>query len=258
MKHTSSTSRQNAKTLQDSFNTVIEKEKSNREAFQKASMSRLGYVISFANRISKERHSSFRVKIQKFLNEKGIKTSFSENTEDKFPYYMDLVFSYVMVNAGYETDSNFASEKSKILRACRQLLELGLTKKTRKGIRLFCEKNNITSVRKLADQYSQKHPSKQKNDGHAHQDDADTKDGSVLQSKPSSTNEVDALKATLPNEFWQRKCPPIYFYKGGTLCIRKDTFDNAREQIQHGDLNDGSVFVFAVIAGGHNDQNEKL
>ena len=111
MKHTSSTSRQNAKTLQDSFSAVIEKEKSNREAFQKASMSRLGYVISFANRISKERHSSFRVKIQKFLNEKGIKTSFSENTEDKFPYYMDLVFSYVMVNAGYETDSNFASEK---------------------------------------------------------------------------------------------------------------------------------------------------
>lgn len=248
----------NAKTLQDSFSAVIEKEKSNREAFQKASMSRLGYVISFANRISKEQHSPFREKIQKFLNEKGIKTSFSENTEDKFPYYMDLVFSYVMVNAGYETDRNFASEKSKILRACRQLLELGLTKKTRKEIRLFCEKNHITSVRKLADQYSQEHPSKQKNDGHAHQDDADTKDGSVSLSKLGSTNEVEALKTVLSDEFWQRECPRIYFYKGGVLCIRKDAFNNAREQIQHVDLNDGSVFVFAVIKGEHNDQNEKL
>lgn len=258
MKHTSSTSRQNAKTLQDSFNTVIEKEKSNRKAFQKASMIRLEYVISFADRISKEQHSSFREEIQKFLNEKGIKTGFSENMEDNFPYYMELVFFYVMIKAGYKIDKDFASEKSKVLRACRQLLEMGLTKKTRKGIRLFCEKNHITSVRKLADQYSQEHPSKQKNDGHAHQDDADMKDGSVSQSKLSSTNEVEALKAMLSDEFWQRKCPPIYFHKGGTLCIWKNTFNNAREQIQHVDLNDGSVFVFAVIKGEHNDQNEKL
>lgn len=76
-------------------------------------MTRLGYVISLAYQLSKKQYSSFREKIQKFLNEKGIKTSFSENTEDNFPYYMELVFFYVMVNAGYETDSNFASEKVK-------------------------------------------------------------------------------------------------------------------------------------------------
>lgn len=161
-------------TLQDSFRAVIKEEKSNRKAFQKVSMARLGYVISLAYQLSKKQYSSFREKIQKFLNEKGIKTSFSENTEDNFPYYMELVFFYVMIKAGYKIDKDFASEKSKVLRACRQLLEMGLTKKTRKGIRLFCEKNHITSVRKLADQYSQEHPSKQKNDGHAHQDDVNT------------------------------------------------------------------------------------